>query len=239
MFTEDLFFDVDDQRLAATMIFAENRRTPSIAHLHGLGATASRHTVRYFLDEFADRGHGSLTFEYSGNGDSTGVMEQSCLRRRTAESLAAVAQLSTDERPLLIGSSMGAHLACSIVPKVSPRGLVLFVPAAYPRGAEDLLFDEGRARPGNYADNPAFTGLREFDGDLLIVAGKTDQVVPADVVDGYLDNATNARSAEVIWLDCDHFVHRWLPFEETAKTDVLTAMLRVISVDQAEGNSSW
>lgn len=239
MFTEEMFFDVDDQRLAGTMIYAGNRRTPSIAHLHGLGATASRHTVRYFLDEFAERGHGSLTFEYSGNGDSTGVMEESCLRRRTAESLAAVAQLSSAEPPLLIGSSMGAHLACTIVPKVAPRGLILFVPAAYPRGAEDLLFDDGRARAGNYADSPAFTGLREFDGDLLIVAGKSDQIVPGDVVDGYLENATNARSTEVIWLDGDHFVHRWLPFREADKADVLKAMLRFLSVDHAEGKSSW
>src|SRR6266567_7627096 len=132
MFIEELMFDVDDQKLAGTMIFADHGRRPSIAHLHGLGPTASRHTVRYFLDVLAEHGHGSLTFEYSGNGDSTGMMEESCLARRRVETLAAVAQLNQDERPLLIGGSMGAHLASWVVPQVAPRGIVMFVPAAYP-----------------------------------------------------------------------------------------------------------
>lgn len=234
MFTEELLFDVNDQKLAGTMIFADHGRQPSIAHLHGLGPTASRHTVRYLLDVLAEHGHGSLTFEYSGNGDSTGVMEESCLARRRAETLAAVAQLNHDERPLLFGSSMGAHLASWVVPEVAPRGIVMFVPAAYPRGAENLLFDEGRARPGNYADSPAFAGLREFDGDLLIIAGKHDEVAPAEIVSGYVENARKARSVEVIWLDGDHFVHRWLPDRPAEKAEVLSALLRFVSVASDE-----
>jgi uncharacterized protein len=233
MFTEELLFDVDDQKLAGTMVFADHARLPSIAHLHGLGPTASRHTVRYLLDVLAEHGHGSLTFEYSGNGDSTGVMEESCLARRRAETLAAVAQLNHDERPLLIGGSMGAHLAAWVVPEVAPRGIAMFVPAAYPAGAEDLLFDEGRARPGCYADSPAFAGIREFDGDLLIVAAKYDQVAPIEIVDGYLDNAQKARSVEVIWLDGDHFVHRWLPDRPVEKLEVLDALVRFVSVASA------
>lgn len=229
MFTEELSFDVDGQTLAGTMIFADHGRQPSIAHLHGLGATASRHTVRYLLDVLAENGHGSLTFEYSGNGDSSGAMEESCLARRRAETLAAVAQLNRAERPFLIGGSMGAHLASWVVPEVAPRGIAMFVPATYPGGAEQLLFDEGRARPGNYPDSPAFAGIREFDGDLLIVAGKYDQVAPTEIVGGYLDNAHKARSVEVIWLEGDHFVHRWLPDRPTDKAEVLDALLRFVA----------
>lgn len=231
VFTEELVFSVNGHRLAGTKIFGADRREPSVVHLHGLGSTATRHGVRYLLDELAEHGHGSLTFEFSGNGDSTGVLEESTLGGRREESLAAVAQLGRDEAPVLMGTSMGAHLAATTVPVLRPRGLVLFVPAAYPGGSDDLRFDGSLAKPGAYADSPAFAGIREFDGDLLIVAAKNDQVVAPEVIDGYLANAGKARSTEVIWLDCDHFVHRWLPAQETAKADLHKAILQVVSAD--------
>lgn len=233
MFTEELVFNVNEHRLAGTRILAADRREPSVAHLHGLGPTATRHGVRYLLDELAEHGHGSLTFEYSGNGDSTGVLAESTLGRRREESLAAVALLSRDESPVLIGTSMGAHLAAATVPVLRPRGLVLFVPAAYPGGSDTLRFDGSLARPGHYADSPAFAGIREFDGDLLIIAAKNDQVVPREVIEGYLTNARKARSAEVVWFDCDHFVHRWLPQRETERADVQKAILQVVSAHHA------
>lgn len=244
MFTEELVFSVNGHRLAGTKIFAADRREPSVVHLHGLGPTATRHGVRYLLDELARRGHGSLTFEYSGNGDSTGVLGESTLRRRRAESLTAVAQLGAPAAPVLMGTSMGAHLAASIVPVLRPRGLVLFVPAAYPGGCDDVRFDGGLAGPGPYADSPAFAGVREFDGDLLIIAAKHDQVVPREVVDRYLAGARNTRSAEVRWLDCDHFVHRWLPGQETERSAVQEAILQLVSAGSSElaatgGKSSW
>lgn len=240
MFTEELAFSVNEHRLAGTKIFAADRREPSVVHLHGLGPTATRHGVRYLLDELAEHGYGSLTFEYSGNGDSTGVLKESTLGRRREESLAAVAQLGRDEAPVLIGTSMGAHLAATTVPVLRPRGLVLFVPAAYPSGSDDLRFDGSLLKPGHYADSPAFAGVRAFDGDLLIIAAKNDQVVPREVIDGYLANAQNTRSTKVIWFDCDHFIHRWLPEQETAKADVQKAILqifpRITRITETGGN---
>jgi pimeloyl-ACP methyl ester carboxylesterase len=231
VFTEELVFSVNEHRLAGTKIFGAHRREPSVVHLHGLGPAATRHGVRYLLDELAEHGHGSLTFEFSGNGDSTGVLAEATLGRRREESLAAVAQLRRDVAPVLIGTSMGAHLAAMTVPVLRPRGLVLFVPAAYPDGSDDLKFDGSLAKPGRYADSPAFAGIREFDGDLLIVAAKNDQVVPSEVIDGYLANARNSRSTEVLWFDCDHLIHRWLPGQETARADLNKALLQVFSAD--------
>jgi uncharacterized protein len=233
MFTEELVFSVNEHRLVGTKIYAADRREPSVVHLHGLGPTATRHGVRYLLDELAEHGYGSLTFDYSGNGDSIGVLEESTIGRRQEESLAAVAQLGCDEAPVLIGTSMGAHLAATTVPVLRPRGLVLFVPAAYPGGSDNLRFDGSLVKPGYYADSSAFVGLREFNGDLLIVAAKNDEVVPREVIDGYLANAQNTRSTEVIWFDCDHFIHRWLPEQETAKADAKKAILQVVSADHA------
>ncbi|MER8013112.1 alpha/beta hydrolase [Streptomyces griseoluteus] len=226
--TVDTFFDVGDHRLAATTVRAANGAAPDVVHLHGLGPTATRHAIRYLLDDLAAHGHSSVTFEFSGNGDSTGVMTEATLRRRTEESLAAAGLLGDERRPVLIGTSMGAHLAACGVPRLKPRALVLFCPAAYPADAADRAFGEG-TRPGNHADSPAFAGLGEFDGDLLIIGAREDQVVPADTIDGYLEHATKARSRRVIWLDCDHFIHRWLPDQEATRTEVLDAVRGIVT----------
>lgn len=226
--TEDLFFDVGGHRLAATTVHTASGAAPDVVHLHGLGATASRHGVRYLLDDLAAHGHASLTFEFSGNGDSTGVMAQATLRRRQEESLAAAGLLGDARRPVLIGTSMGGHLASWAVPRLRPRALVLFCPAAYPADAVDDAFGDG-TRPGNHADSPAFAGIGEFDGDLLIIGARKDQVVPAATVDGYLAHATRARSRRVIWLDCDHFIHRWLPGQDAVKAEVLDALRSVVT----------
>ncbi len=223
-------------RLAATTVHTANGAAPDVVHLHGLGTTASRHGVRYLLDDLAAHGHASLTFEFSGNGDSTGVMEEATLRRRKEETLAAAGLLGGVRRPVLIGTSMGGHLAAWTVPQLRPRALVLFCPAAYPADAADDAFGDG-TRPGNHADSPAFAGIREFDGDLLVIGARKDQVVPADTVDGYLAHATRARSRRVIWLDCDHFIHRWLPGQDAAKAEVLEALRGVVTGSAHESTS--
>lgn len=227
---EDFAVRLNGHRLAATRLTPSGGSGMSIMTLHGLGQTATRHTTRYVLDHLLKRGHGSMCFEFSGNGDSTGVLAESCLLQRRHEALAAAEHLDKGKPVTLIGTSMGAHLAAWLVPDLRPHGLVLFCPAAYPAHAAELKFDGGFVRPGRYADSPAYTGLRGFTGELLIVAAKQDHVVPAETIDGYLASASSARGKTVIWLDgCDHFIHRWLPHQAGLKAEVLAAILRVVS----------
>ncbi|MFJ7073491.1 alpha/beta hydrolase [Streptomyces sp. NPDC098781] len=227
--SEDLFLDTAGQRLAMTRIHAPDGAAPDVVHLHGFGATASRHGVRYLLDDLAAHGNSSLTFEFSGNGDSTGVLEEATLRQRRQESLAVARLLDRDRRPVLIGTSMGGHLAAWTVPELRPRALALFCPAAYPDSEADVAFGQERARPGPYTDSPAFAGLRDFDGDLLLIAGTHDQVVPASVIDAYLSHSVKARSRKVIRLDCDHLIHRWLPDRAEPRREVLGALRALVT----------
>lgn len=227
---QNFHFSAQDQRLAATTL----RRLPDapleVMTLHGLGATANRHTARYLLEPLAERGHGALCFEFSGNGESSGVLETATLQRRRHEAIAAAAHLDPTRRPVLIGTSMGAHLAAWITPLLRPRALVLFCPAAYPASALESPFDGGLAKPGRHADSPAYGGLSEWGGDLLIVAARRDQVVPAETIDGYVASARHARRRRVLWLDgCDHFIHRWLPHQGREKDEVLAAILDVVA----------
>jgi len=231
MHTEEIKFSTDTQCLAATKIYPINRQEPTILTLHGLGITASRHGIRYVLNHLADHGHSSMCFDFSGNGDSTGLLEESCLNRRREEALAAAQQLNKNTPPILIGTSMGGHIATWISSVVHPRGLILFCPATYSANAANLKFNSTFERPNNYIDSPAYASMRKFTGDLLIIAAKKDTVVPANVIEDYLANAQNVRSKKIIWLDdSDHYIHSWLPYQKAKKHEVLNEILKLISV---------
>lgn len=228
--TEEIYFLSKTQRLAATKIYSSKSRKPNILALHGLGINATRNNIRYILDYLAEHGYASMCFDYSGNGDSTGLLEESCLRLRWQETLSAADQLSKEKSPILIGTSMGGHLAAWVTPVLRPQSLILFCPSTYSKSAIDLKFDKNFERPSNYADSLAYSGIREFNGDLLIIAAKNDQVVHSKVIEGYLANAQQARSKKIFWLDdCDHYIHRWLPYQDILKSDVLNAILNMVS----------
>lgn len=223
--TEDFVFSAGEHWLAATRVQPDAGAASSVLTLHGLGQTANRHTIRYVLDHLAGHGLGSVCFEFSGNGDSSGALEEACLRRRYEETLAAAEHLDKREPLTLIGTSMGGHLAAWVAPVLKPACLVLFCPASYPADAAESRFDGGLARPGPYPDSPAYAGLREFSGDLLIIGAGKDAVVPAETLDGYLAAAMNARSKKMVWLDdCEHFIHRWLPHQDALRPQVLTTI---------------
>ncbi|MEU6389317.1 alpha/beta fold hydrolase [Streptomyces sp. NPDC046939] len=223
-------FEAAGERLAATKITGAGGADPAILSLHGLGPTTTRHRTRYLLDELADHGHTCLTFDFSGNGDSTGELARSTLRRRRAETLAAADRLDPTRPPVILGTSMGAHLAAWTVPELRPRCLMLFCPATYPAHAADLPFDGNLPRPARHPDSPAYAALAEFEGSLLIVGARQDQVCPPEVIEGYLDAARRARSVEVVWLDgCDHFVHSWLPGRTTLREEVVQSMVRLLT----------
>ena len=230
MNTEDFHFMVGDHRLAATRVHPDGGGPTRVMTLHGLGTTATRHVIRYVLDHLASHGHGSMCFEFSGNGDSTGALAESGLQRRRDEAIGAAMHLDPGCPPVLIGTSMGAHLAAWISPALRPAALVLFCPAAYPAYAAEMPFNDQLARPGRHSDSPAYAGLREFDGELLIVGARDDRVVPPETLYGYLESAPRARRLELVWLDgCDHFIHRWLPHQGRLKDDVLAAILRIVA----------
>ncbi len=112
----------------------------------------------------------------------------------------------------------------------STQGLILFCPLTYPKDAIDLKFDKNFQGAIHAIDSLAYLSIREFSGDLLIIAAKKDQIVSPDIINGYLENAQNVRSKRILWLDnCDHYIHRWLPHQEVLKNDVLFGIQQTIS----------
>lgn len=238
---EEFTFSVNGNCLAATKIWSRPRTPVRVAAFHGFGRTANRARIRYLLDPIANDGISSLCFDFSGNGESSGVFEDTTLRMREAECEDALNLLDRRSPLAIIGTSMGAHLAVLASEAHDPKCLILFSPAAYSDIVRDCRFDSSFAeRPDRFAGAKDATGssfcraLSRFRGDLLVIAGTGDTVVPAETAALYSSAAPLARSNRTIHLEgCDHFVHPWLIQNDTQRARVMEAILSMLKMADA------
>lgn len=229
MRTEECVINAGKERLAATKLYAFSGAPPSVIAFHGIGNT-TRARIRYVLDYLGLHGLSSLCFDFSGHGESTGLMDQSNLCIRTQEARAAIAYCGCPGPSSFVGTSMGGHVAALLSVEFQPKSLILFCPAAYPEEATDLRFDPSFQsviqQSRSHLESPAFEALGTFKGNLLIIAGTDDRVVPPDVIERYLKSAGSALSKRVLWLEgCDHRIHAWLQDHEVQRGMVLQSVL--------------
>ena len=162
-------------------------------------------------------------------------MAESSLATRLAQARAAANFLDPSRKPILIGSSMGAHVAARLAKEVEAQSLVLFCPAAYSAEAEDVPFGNGFTeiirRPNSFRDSPAFADLREFRGDFLIIIGDCDEIIPKGVLEAYFENASEARSRTLTKIKgAPHAIHAWVDTRPAAKEVVLRAIEFVVGL---------
>jgi len=227
MRVEELRLSIGRETLAATRILAGDE-SPGVVSFHGTGTAAHRGRVRYVLEHLAAGGVSSACFDFSGHGESSGTFETATLRQRIEEADAAARILCPPRPRAIIGASMGAHLAAVLRPRLQPRALILFCPAAYPAQALDCTMS-ALPRPGAYDDSPAFAALGGFDGTLLIVAGANDTVVSPDVVTRYASSAPAAKTNVIELEECGHAIHAWLADHDRDRALVLNGIAAAIS----------
>jgi alpha-beta hydrolase superfamily lysophospholipase len=126
---EKFFFASGGRRLAAVWV-AGPEGTPVILLCHGIGETVGHWgAVQAYLRE---RGVGSLVFNYSGYGKSTGRI---CTENCDADFVSAYAELrrrvGTDARVFVIGFSLGSGIAASGVGGLVPPLDGLFLCQAF------------------------------------------------------------------------------------------------------------
>ncbi len=212
--TNDIEFRSGVNTLKGT-IFKHNRAaTPTVLSLHGAGK-ANRNRIGYLLERLIQNNMSSFCFDFSGHGESTGRLEQSSLPQRRQEAIAAYEYLDNDKPITVIGSSMGGHIAATLVDQLPIENLILFCPAAYARRAEDVCFDESFSQiirePRSYLESLAFEKLQSYKGQLLLISGTEDKVIPVEILDNYLERSVKAKRKELLWINgADHQIHPWL-----------------------------
>ena len=103
-----------------------------------------RATKAAALDAWAARsGRRMVRFDYSGHGESQGRFEDGTISDWLADACAVIDRYA-DERPILVGSSMGGWIACLVARERARRGagvggMVLIAPAL--DFTESLMWD--------------------------------------------------------------------------------------------------
>ena len=156
------------------------------------------------LGALAAAGCDGLTLNFPGVGQSAGNLADNTLERRgrwIEAALAAAAAPSGTTPVVLVGCSMGAHVAALLTTTLPIRALALVAPAAYGAAAVDEPFGPRFAaairRAGSWCDSPAFGALRRFSGPVLLLLPADDAVIPRPVTAAILGAAGDA---DVVWL---------------------------------------
>lgn len=207
MIIRDIPFQAGEELLAGRLTTpAGPSPTTGVLFLHGAG-TATKERAQPIVDRLVEQyGVSSFTFDFSGHGMSSGSLSSSSLRKRIEEAKAALA-CSTFQQPISICAfSMGGHIALELLNEVDVRALILFYPAIYTRDAVDIPFGDPRfsatiRREQGWQDNDVCERLRRFAGNLIVIAGENDNVIPRSVIDLILSSAVSAREKQLIVLE--------------------------------------
>ncbi|HEY1096572.1 MAG TPA: alpha/beta fold hydrolase [Alphaproteobacteria bacterium] len=230
----DFTFEAEGETLAATIDYSGDIiPQPVILSLHG-GGPSGRERIAWLAELLADKNHPLMRYDHSGQGDSTGDLKKSSLKKRTAEALAAAQYLRPGSRYTLIGTSMGGHVALELLNHLPVDNLILFCPAAYAAEAFAVPFDSGFTdiirTPHSYANATIFENLKNFTGNLLIIIGSDDAIIPPDVIDLYKESAIHGRHVEIITLDnAPHVLHGWLADHPEQRHDIFREILALLA----------
>jgi uncharacterized protein len=201
LFSQQIQFNAGNEKLVGETIVCQPHTRPQLMFLHGAGQ-ATKERGRPLTEAIVETtGLGAFLFDFSGHGGSSGALSESSLKKRTEEAEVAWQFLAKDKPQALFAFSMGGHIALELLKHHQVETLVLFYPGVYTRQAFDLPFD-GRfsaeiRKDQSWRDASVFDNLRSFTGNLLIVYGENDVVVPKEIITLIYDAAANAAHKEL------------------------------------------
>jgi uncharacterized protein len=232
MHTIDYKIPAGEEILACQVDFADGVNTPSVICLHGGGPSGKESTI-YLAAALQEKGKTVIRFDFSGQGQSTGEMANSSLKKRLLETRAVLAFFGLNDGISVIGTSMGGYIACKLIEEMSIESLVLFGPAAYTTRAWDVAFGSGFTeiirQENSFLDSDIPDLLRNFTGNALYVIGENDEIIPKQVVELYKASLLHCHVLE-IWAipGCPHPIHRWVLKYPVVRRMIEEKVLRII-----------
>ncbi|MFS4095863.1 alpha/beta hydrolase [Streptomyces sp. AF1A] len=207
----------DGERLSGVSAGPPGRATAVL--LHGAG-NGSKERLLPLAAEFAARGCHALAFDFSGHGESSGVLAELSLRRRFEQAVAVIGERAPADDPLvLVGFSMSGHTVADLVRHYGRRvaAVGLCAPAVYAPQAWDVPFGDGRGRfteiirtPDAWRTSPALRAFAAYEGRAVLAVPGTDAVIPPAVTQA-VQTALTARAcyARFELPDADHRLGLW------------------------------
>ncbi|MEU0194131.1 alpha/beta fold hydrolase [Streptomyces afghaniensis] len=217
--------------------------------LHGAGNGGKDRQVP-LLEEFAAHGCHALAFDFSGHGESTGLLRELSLRRRFEQAVSVIdARARVDGPLILVGFSMSGQTVADLARHYGDRvaALGLCAPAVYaaqawdvPFGTGDGRFSEIIRRPGSWRESPALDVLRGYEGRAVLAVPGTDEVIPPAVTEAV--SAALARRAQFThWElpEAEHRLGRWFRDHPGDLREFVTAVLTGLGDQGWTATRAW
>jgi len=218
--------DVDNEQISVLTYCSDGNQTWCLS-LHG-GGPSTKETTEYLSTVFLDRQISFCSFDFFGQGTSSGDLAESSLKSRVNQTAKVISHISAI--PLvLVGTSMGGYIALKLAATIGIKNLILFCPAAYSTSAWDLRFGHGFTeeirRERSYLESDAEELCRKIAGNVLVVYGSDDKVIPTEVQSMYETSFQNATYFKSITIpNCPHPIHRWIQ----DRTDIRISLIQEI-----------
>jgi pimeloyl-ACP methyl ester carboxylesterase len=196
--TQDLqFLDLPGGKIAYRAVTGCE---PTVLWLGGFGSDLEGTKAQVLSDWAQAQGRAFIRFDYLGHGRSEGRFVDGTISRWRQDALHVIDTL-TDGPLILVGSSMGAWIAClaAVVRSARVAGMVLIDPAAdftsalvepqlSPDARHDLARDGVWLRPSDYGDpQPISRALLEDGARWSILPGPIPIAVPVRILQGRED----------------------------------------------------
>ncbi|MZF84305.1 alpha/beta fold hydrolase [Streptomyces sp. SID5643] len=221
----------------------------TVVLLHGAG-TGNKERLVPLLAEFAAHGCHALAFDFSGHGESTGLLRELSLRRRFEQAVSVIDAHARGDAPLVLaGISMSGQTVADLVGHYGDRvaALGLCAPAVYgaeawdvPFGAGDGRFSEIIRRPGSWRAAPALDVLRAFEGRAVLVVPGTDEVIPPAVTEAFCE-ALARRAQFTHWElpDAEHRLGLWFRDHPEDRREFVAAVLTGLGEQGWTATRAW
>lgn len=187
---------------------------PNFVFLHGAGI-GRKERIESIADGLIAADISILSFDFSGHGESSGTLSSSSLKKRLEEAKAVVSKYANLDNLTVAGASMGAYIAIKLLVYFKISNLILFYPAIYTKEVFDIQFNsyfsESIRKPESWRNSDAYSLLNNFTGNLLIVIGQKDDIIPFEVINLLDNNSANATHKEIIRIpDSPHILLEWI-----------------------------
>ena len=214
--------------LRGVLTLPDNIENPLIVlNLHGFGGSMSgyKYAHTHLSRVLESNGFGCARFDFYGCGESDGEFEEMTFTGLIEYAIDMYnylvdCKLTTADRIILSGHSMGGYVASCVAPKLQPIGLILMCPGGGMWYGWKERADGLKAQSMQYADMEGlkfnidfnydlynyepFSNAMGYDKDVVIIRGTEDKLVDNRACQAYLNCYNSDKSIYVEIEGGDH-----------------------------------
>ncbi|EOU1121173.1 alpha/beta hydrolase [Clostridium perfringens] len=209
--------------LRGVLTLPDNIENPIVVlNLHGFAGDKSgyKYAHTHLSRVLEANGFGCARFDFYGCGESDGEFEEMTFTGLIEDAIDMYnwlidSKITTSDRIILSGHSMGGYVASCVAPKLKPTGLILMCPGGGMWYGCRERADELKNKSIQYANMEGlkfnidfnydlynyepFSNAKGYDNDVIIIRGTEDKLVNDQICKTYLEcyNSKKAKYVEI------------------------------------------